>query len=345
MISSCNASRPTVTVLITTYNYGRYIQDAIDSVVAQNLPDGDLEIIVVDDGSTDDTGQRIERYGSRVQYYPKTNGGQASALNLGLSKAKGDIVCLLDADDLFMAGKISRVVAAFGRDSRLGLVYHRMLQWNCSANQSVEDEFSPVSGSIRENPERFVHYRPATTSCVSFRRAVLAPLLPIPESIRMNADCFLVALVPFLAPVKAIPEFLTTYRIHGANAYYSDKLQDVMEVHSRRAAIWERVITEMNAWLDAHGLTNDSAAVRSMRDRWTNLLERESFFLEPPGRMRFFRHLMRSYRYERSSWSWRFRILNEALAFAALILGYEKYPDLVHRRDALIARTRRVSRA
>lgn len=339
MTSRRKLDHPTVTVLITTYNYGHYIQDAIDSVIAQNFPGEDLEIIVIDDGSTDDTARRVERYGSRVRYFYKTNGGQASALNLGFAKANAEIVCLLDADDLFIAGKISRIVEAFGQDSRLGLVYHRMLEWNCATNQFVEDKFCAISGTALANPERFEHYRTATTSCVSFRRCVLSPLLPIPESIRMNADCFLVALVPFLAPVKAIPEFLTTYRIHGANAYHADQSQNATDVRRRHLSIWERVITEMNGWLDAHGFTPDLPAVRSMRDRWTNLLERESFFIAPPGRIQFFRHLMRSYRYERPSWNWRFRVMNEALAFAALVLGYERYPDLVQYRDAIINST------
>src|SRR5229473_6986834 len=107
---------PLVTVLITTYNYGRFIEEAIDSVFSQEYPPDKIQILVVDDGSTDDTSERIKKYGSRIEYFYKPNGGQASALNFGIAKARGEIVTLLDADDFFLPGKLARVVEAFQRD-------------------------------------------------------------------------------------------------------------------------------------------------------------------------------------------------------------------------------------
>src|SRR5271170_5646108 len=101
-------STPVITVLIIAYNYGRFVEEAIDSVLAQDFPLDNVEIIVVDDGSTDDTAERVGKYGSKIQYFHKSNGGQASALNLGFAKARGEIVVLLDADDLFLPGKLAR---------------------------------------------------------------------------------------------------------------------------------------------------------------------------------------------------------------------------------------------
>ena len=125
--SECRRGRqpvPMVSVVITTYNYGAFIEQAIDSVLAQDFPLDRMEIIVVDDGSTDDTSERVERYGDRIKYFYKPNGGQASALNYGFAVARGDIIALLDADDLFMPGKLSRVVNAFEQNPDLGMVYH-----------------------------------------------------------------------------------------------------------------------------------------------------------------------------------------------------------------------------
>jgi glycosyltransferase involved in cell wall biosynthesis len=99
---------PLVTVLIDTYNYGRFIEEAIESVLAQDFPLDEVEILVVDDGSTDDTSQRIEKYRSRIHYFCKPNGGQASALNFGIAYAKGEIIALLDADDFWLPGKLKR---------------------------------------------------------------------------------------------------------------------------------------------------------------------------------------------------------------------------------------------
>jgi glycosyltransferase involved in cell wall biosynthesis len=84
-------------------NYGHFTEEAIDSVLAQDFPAEQVEIIVVDDGSTDDTGERVKKYGSRIRYFYKANGGQAAALNSGFANARGEIVALLDKVVLFVA--------------------------------------------------------------------------------------------------------------------------------------------------------------------------------------------------------------------------------------------------
>ena len=66
---------PVITVLITAYNYGQFIEQAIDSILSQDYPADKTQILVVDDGSTDDTSERVKRYGSRIDYFQKPNGG------------------------------------------------------------------------------------------------------------------------------------------------------------------------------------------------------------------------------------------------------------------------------
>src|SRR5882757_4359162 len=114
--------KPLVTALIDTYNYGRFVEEAIDSVLAQDYPNDRLEILVVDDGSTDDTAERVRKYGSRIRYIHKPNGGQASAFNFGFERARGDIIAFLDADDYWLPGKLSRVADAFEQNPSVGLV-------------------------------------------------------------------------------------------------------------------------------------------------------------------------------------------------------------------------------
>src|SRR6266852_114001 len=96
----------TITVLIDTYNYGHFIEEAIESVLSQDFPSEKMEILVVDDGSTDDTAERVRKYGERVKYLYKDNGGQASAFNYGSARARGEYVALLDADDYWLPGKL-----------------------------------------------------------------------------------------------------------------------------------------------------------------------------------------------------------------------------------------------
>ena len=90
---------PRVSVVIPTYNRGNLIGQAIDSVLAQSY--SDFEIIVSDDGSTDDTAARVARYGDRVRYVRTANGGVAHARNVGTREARGDYLAYLDSDDRY----------------------------------------------------------------------------------------------------------------------------------------------------------------------------------------------------------------------------------------------------
>ncbi|HXR09843.1 MAG TPA: glycosyltransferase family A protein, partial [Candidatus Acidoferrales bacterium] len=99
---------PLVTVVIDTFNYGQYVEEAVESVLAQDFPRELYEILVIDDGSTDDTAGRLKKYGDSIRYLPKANGGQASAFNFGFAAARGEIIALLDADDLWLPDKLRR---------------------------------------------------------------------------------------------------------------------------------------------------------------------------------------------------------------------------------------------
>lgn len=324
-----------ITVLITTHNYGQFVEQAIESVLSQDFPLDQVEILVVDDGSTDDTQERVKKYGSRIEYFHKPNGGQASALNFGIAKARGEIIALLDADDLFLPGKLARVVEAFQQDPALGMVYHRLREWHMQTDERRDWEFFPVSGNLETEPDRFVYYVPQPTSCISFRRSSMNRLLPVPEGIRMLADCYLVALIPFVAPVLAVPEFLAVYRIHGENSYSTDRQQVPIETSKSRLRMWQIVIEAMRKWLADNGYTRKQAPVRSLLDRWNILLEREEFAVTPPGRIRFFRHLLERYRYQFHLMTWRLRVINYFNALGSLIVGYEEFHRLDEGREDL----------
>jgi glycosyltransferase involved in cell wall biosynthesis len=336
---------PPITVLITTYNYGRFIEETIDSVLGQEFPPDQVQIVVVDDGSTDNTAERLKKYGSRIEYFRKANGGQASALNLGIAKARGEILALLDADDLFLAGKLARVREEFERNPELGMVYHRMQEWHMDSGSRREwDDFFAVSGSAREEPEKFERYVPQPTSCITFRRSALEHLLPIPEEITMLADCYLVALIPFQAPVLAVEEYLTVYRIHGRNQYTTGEPQVSAETSRKRLRMWQVVIGAMRKWLEDHRYSRKQAAVRSLLDRWKLLLQREEFAIRTPGRLQFFWYLLQSYRYQRHRMGWRLQVINCFNAAGALVVGYENFPRLDEHRENVTRAVRGVLR-
>jgi|SRR5262249_8595399 len=106
-------SRPLASILINNYNYGRFLDEAINSALSQNYPR--KEIIVVDDGSTDNSREIISRYGDRIIPIFKENGGQASAVNAGVARCHGDILCFLDStifSGLIHPDKLERVAAS-----------------------------------------------------------------------------------------------------------------------------------------------------------------------------------------------------------------------------------------
>src|SRR5467141_2905334 len=100
---------PFFSVLIDTYNYGEFIEEAVSSALAQDFPPEQREILVVDDGSTDDTQERLRKFGEAIRYLRKPNGGQASAFNFGFEHACGEVIALLDADDVWLPEKLGRV--------------------------------------------------------------------------------------------------------------------------------------------------------------------------------------------------------------------------------------------
>src|SRR5713101_8988581 len=214
---------PFFTVLIDTYNYGEFIEEAVSSVLAQDFPAAQREILVVDDGSTDDTRQRLQKYKGEILYLRKQNGGQASAFNFGFEHARGEVIALLDADDVWLPRKLRRVHEEFERHPEAGMVYHRVHLWNGTHEISGDTYFVPVSGRVPENRRALLQYPMMATSCLAFRREALQKLSPVPESLRFQADAYLTALVIFVAPVAAVPEVLGKYRLHGANLFQTNE--------------------------------------------------------------------------------------------------------------------------
>jgi glycosyltransferase involved in cell wall biosynthesis len=116
---------PAVSVVLATYNYGRYLAGALDSALGQTL--SDLEIIVIDDGSTDETKEVMALYlaNPRVRYFGTDHGGQPAAKNTGIRLARTPLIAFLDADDLWLPTKLEKQVALFAANPNLGVVYSR----------------------------------------------------------------------------------------------------------------------------------------------------------------------------------------------------------------------------
>ena len=120
-------SLPLITVIIGAYNAERYLGEAIESVLAQTYRD--FELIVVDDGSTDRTGEIADGYGDPVRCLHQENGGMAAARNRAIPEARGDYLAFLDADDRFPPGKLRSQLAVFEAQPELDVVYGHVTEF------------------------------------------------------------------------------------------------------------------------------------------------------------------------------------------------------------------------
>jgi glycosyltransferase involved in cell wall biosynthesis len=330
---------PFFTVLIDTYNYGKYIEEAVASALSQDFPAEEREILVVDDGSTDDTGERLRKFGGTIRYFRKSNGGQASAFNSGFEQARGEVIALLDADDVWLPEKLGRVYETFERYPQAGMVYHRVHLWNGTSDVSEDNYFIPISGRVTEDRRALLRYPMAGTSCLAFRRSVLQKLLPVPETLRFQADAYLTALIIFAAPVAAMPEFLGKYRLHGANLFQTNAERASREQLERRMATREALLGEIRGWLRANGNDLNSPDIRAYLKQWSNGQASDGFALSAPGRWKYFRYLLDIPRTYGEIMTARHRAFSYVRAFAALFLGYHHVHllDDAHRKSRQMA--------
>jgi len=121
---------PKVSALMGAYNYGSYIVEAIKSAMEQEYPPERLELIIVDDGSTDDTAELVAEmmalYPGRIKFVQQQNAGATAATNRARREATGDLIALLDADDVWLPDKTAKQVALLRSRPELGLVFSRM---------------------------------------------------------------------------------------------------------------------------------------------------------------------------------------------------------------------------
>lgn len=219
---------PLVSIIINNYNYGRFVSDAIDSALAQTY--SDCEVIVVDDGSRDNSREVISRYGDCIKKVFKSNGGQASAFNSGFAESRGEVICFLDSDDVFLPSKVQQVVDGFAICPE-GWCFHH-LQWSDTALEPIFTPPSPYAtgrydfrSALLEGKCRFA---PPPTSGLAFTRALLNQITPVPEAITITSDNYLKLSSLALAPGYFIAEQYALQRIHGENAYTGRKDEAVI---------------------------------------------------------------------------------------------------------------------
>ena len=208
-------------IIVNNYNYERFLKEAVDSALGQTY--AATEVIVVDDGSTDQSREIIRSYGDRIIPIFKENGGQASALNAGFARSNGDIVIFLDSDDVLLPDTVRQVVEIFAASATTAKVMYRTEIIDASGLQTgviKPPDYLPLhSGDLRQYILAFPDDLTwMATSSNAFAARVLREIFPMPEKdFRILADLYLSHLTPLFGTVARLEYIGSYYRVHGLN--------------------------------------------------------------------------------------------------------------------------------
>jgi glycosyltransferase involved in cell wall biosynthesis len=232
-----------VSVVIPAYNAARFLPEAIESIRRQSR--AVHQIIVVDDGSKDDTAQVVAGLGPDVTYVHQTNAGVSAARNRGIQEATGDIVAFLDADDRWLPGKVEKQLAVFERNPQTGLVgtdrsdvdaNDQVLLDSLFRKQGLYDEFVELDGRpMADAFSRLILVNFLPTSSVMVSKRVLAAVGGFETTIRYGEDLELWARIAARYPLVCLPDVLVLYRLHDSNAIHQTErlLVDMVRVMQR----------------------------------------------------------------------------------------------------------------
>lgn len=238
-----------ISVLINNHNYGQFIGQAIESVIAQDY--SDFEIIIVDGDSTDNSRDVIMSY---VNRYPhiitaifKPTSGQAAAFNVGYKMCKGDIVAFLDADDYYLENKLSKIALWHQQYDFVGhgRIFH--------GKNAILGKTTVISDDYDTRPQLlkkygYVYTYNLITSCISMTKKLADKIFPMPEERYITfADCYVKVSAQYYSNIKYFEEQLTYYRIHDKQKTRS--FEDEKKIEAFCENLYANVFCDINCKL------------------------------------------------------------------------------------------------
>jgi glycosyltransferase involved in cell wall biosynthesis len=257
---------PRASIIITSYNYGRYLGEAIESGLNQTYPE--TEVIVVDDGSTDESRGVIAHYGNRIVPVLKANGGQGSAFNAGFAASRGDVIFFVDSDDALLGTAVAATLPYFS-DPAVAKVHWPL--WLTDAEGHRTGEIIPHSlsdGDLREallecGPRSARYTWPPTTGN-AWSRACLQHILPLPERpFRTCPDLYLATLAPLFGLVKRLAEPQGIWRVHDRNSTWRSSFRETVQY---QIEIWDHCFDALARTATVVG--HDVTPARWIRQSW-----------------------------------------------------------------------------
>lgn len=206
------AADPDVSVVIPAYNAARTLPAAIESALNQTYRPA--QIIVIDDGSADDTAAAVGQFGDKVEYVRTPNRGPAPARNTGIERARGELVAFLDADDLWLPAKLERQVQALAAHPEAGAVQCGAIFVD-HALHVKEIRLCPLDGDVLWDVSHFRNL-PAFLSTLVVHRRCLATVGPFDSSLKGEDWDMAIRLARFCGMIS-LPDALAYYRVHATN--------------------------------------------------------------------------------------------------------------------------------
>jgi glycosyltransferase involved in cell wall biosynthesis len=219
------------TVVIVNYNYEKFLPAAIDSALEQSY--APLEVIVVDDGSSDGSRQIIAGYADRIRTVLQNNAGQGSAYNAGWRAAHGDFVLFLDSDDALMPDAIAKVVLAFkDTDAVKVQFYLAQADRNLRPLGHLLPRYAFSAMAARRQIANYGYYVSPPASGNAFRKTFLDEIMPLDETLYRTApDGYTTGLAGLAGSIVSIPRALGYYRIHGDNHGGESGIRSLEQLH------------------------------------------------------------------------------------------------------------------
>jgi glycosyltransferase involved in cell wall biosynthesis len=213
-----------VSVIIPNYNYAHYVREAVDSVLAQTYES--IEVIVVDDGSKDNSRQVLAGYGDRITAIFQQNQGVSAARNNGVAHSRGEFVAFLDADDAWQPAKVEKQVSRFRSDQLLGLVHVAVEEVDADGRTLLE-RTEGLEGEVADDLLKLERNDIlGGGSGLMVTRNAFERVGGFDLRMSTSADWDFFYQVASRYPVAFIPELLLKYRVHNSNMHSNVKLME-----------------------------------------------------------------------------------------------------------------------
>jgi glycosyltransferase involved in cell wall biosynthesis len=268
-----NPGRPLVSVIIPTFNCPEFLKAAIESVLAQAYTE--LEVVVVDDGSTDNTPEVVRQFKDRVRYVHQNNAGTAAARNTGIKSASGEVIAFLDHDDLWLPGKLERQIPPLLGDESVGMVFCGRQFFNTYTNEVTSTH--PAESELKVH-DFLAHTTIALQSAI-MRRTIFVDVGVFDENLLGTDDWEMCIRIAEKYRVIGVPDVLVSIRGHeGQQGIMTERMYtNSMSVLTKHANIHANCRQCMDAVRRSNAIIRQDYYQRYRRQAKTDFAERRIF--------------------------------------------------------------------